>query len=81
LADSPQKALNLYERSYTELVELKVSLFTAKQEAERNATPPKEYKQPSIPSEMSEYPVRKTEESNIDYRLRCAEWSQNNKKQ
>ena len=87
IIDSPQKALNLYEKSYVELIERKVEENSkpenkAKIEAVRNGTAnstKKEFKQPLAPSECTEKPIRSNYKEGIDYSIALAEWKDKQK--
>jgi len=88
IIDSPQKALNLYEKSYVELTELKIEENNkpenkAKIEAERNVTInsiKKEFKQPLLPSKCTDKPIQIKGEDNWDYKIRVAEWKEKQNK-
>lgn len=73
IADSPQKVLNLYERSYVELIELKIKINNEaenkeKIEKERNAKP--EEKSVSSPLPPKECEVVNPKTSKLADRLR-----------
>jgi hypothetical protein len=80
LADSPQKALNLYERSYIELVELRIKINNQPEnkviiEEERESISEKNFEQPL--TESDEEPKKMTMAEKL--RLKREEISNNKK--
>ena|ERR1700760_1991950 len=76
LADSPQKALNLYERTYIKYVESKI------QENNKPENKAKIIKDRERAKATTEKPVwDKTKESWIDFRVRESEWIEKQNKQ